>query len=201
MALAEGKVGPVQRSDGSQGETRLGRTGEVIVAEAHGRYFEAAARGAIFHAAMQAGAAFGTTLTAAAATLTLYNPAGSNVLLVLLHASAALTAAPAGNAALVYAVSTNPVAAPPAAVTPAVVRCSRLGPSTGKGLAYTAATLPGIPAVARILGNFSANASAGIVSDDLNGALVIPENTAVTIQGMGAATTGIVALSWEEVQA
>lgn len=199
MALSEGQVGPQQRNDGTTGTVRLGRSGESIVGFAGARYAEPVTRGAVYHAAMQAGGVLGTALTASAVTLTLYNPAGSGVNLVLRHASIGLTAAPAGNCVLVYAISANPLAAVPTATTAAVVRCNKLGPSAGKGVAYTAATLPAAPVIARVLANVSVNINAiSGVSDEIDGALVLPENTAVTIQGIGSAVTGIVTFSWQE---
>ena len=197
----EGTVGPQVLSEGGLSEVRLGRTRELVTVDAHARSHEATSRGLTYHAAIQASAALGTALTASAATLTLYNPVGSGVLLSVLHVSAAILTAPAGGAALVYAVNTNPTAAPPTGTTAATVRSNRLGPSTGKGVAYTVATLPAVPTIARILSNLSTNVSAQQILDDVNGLLLLPENTALTIQNVGAAASGLVAISWEEVPA
>lgn len=202
MALSEGLVGSVTRGDGAQGVLRLGRTGELVVGFTGGRFAEDVLRRTVFHAAMQAGAALGTALTATAATLTLYNPVGSGVNLVLLRTSLGITTAPAGAAAVVYAVNVNPVAAVPSATTAAVVRCNLLGPATGKGVVYTAATLPAVPAVWGVIANLSATIGAVAAPvDELAGLIILPENTAVTVQNVGAACSGIVGFSWAEVPA
>lgn len=48
--LLEGRVGPQTLADGATRELRLGRTGAGVVTDAHGRYYEAAARGRLFMA-------------------------------------------------------------------------------------------------------------------------------------------------------
>lgn len=199
MSVLEGTVAQKLLGEGARSEIKLAKSGELIIGEAHGRYFETGSRGNVFHAAMQAGAALGTALTASAATLTLYNPAGSGVLLSLLNASVGVTAAPAGQAVLVYAVNANPMAAIPTATTVAQIRCSLLGPTVGRGAAFTAATLPAAPSVARVLCTLTAAINGGVIVDDINAAIILPENTAVTIQSIGVAVSGIVALSWEEI--
>lgn len=199
MSLLEGRVGIPPTSEGVVAPVRLGMRGELVVGLAHGRSREGVSRGAVFHAAMQAGAALGTALTAAATTLTIYNPIGSGVVLSVLHVSAGLTAVPAGNAALVYAVSVNPLAAAPVPGVLATVRSNRLGPSGGRGVAYTACTLPAVPVVARVLGNVSVSTSAAQILDEVQGMLELPENTALTVQGLGAAATGLIAVTWEEI--
>lgn len=199
MSVLEGTVSQKLLGDGSRSEVKLAKSGELIIGEAHGRYFETGSRGNVFHASMQAGAALGTALTAAATTLTLYNPLGSGVVLSLLNASVGVTTAPVGQAVLIYAVNANPVAAPPSATTAAQVRCSLIGPAVGRGVAYTAATLPVAPSVARVLCTLTAAINGGMIVDDVNAAIILPENTAVTIQAIGVAVSGIVALSWEEI--
>lgn len=202
MALSEGQVGVVTRGDGVQGVLRLGRTGELIAGLSGGRYSEDVGRGNVYHAAMQAGAALGTALTATAVTLTLYNPAGSRVNLVLLRSSLAITTAPATAAAIIYAVSADPAAAKPSATTAATIRNNLLSSASGKGQAFTAATLPAAPTVWGIMANLSTTIGAiAQPIDELAGLLILPENTAVTIQNIGAACSGIASLTWVEIPA
>lgn len=198
---AMGIVGPRYAGDGSEAIIRLGRTGEQIIGDAHGRYHEATARGVVQHASMQAGATLGTALTATAVTLTLYNPAGSGVLLSLLNVSVGISTAPAGSAVLVLAANVNPTAAAPSATTAATVRNNKLGPASGRGVAYTAATLPAAPVVVRVLGSVLATGSTSgvVISDDVAGQIILPENTAITVQSIGTAPSGIVSMSWEEI--
>jgi hypothetical protein len=202
MALAEGRVGPQAASDGVNQAMRLDRNGAQVVAFTGGRFAEDVIRGNVYHASLQAGAPLGTALNAAVSTLALYNPAGSGVNLVVMSATLAITTAPAGAAAVVYALFADPTAAKPSATTPAVVRCNKLGPTTGKGQAFTAATFPAAPVVWGVLTNLSATIGAtSQPRDELAGLLVLPENTAVTIQNIGLACSGIVSLTWAEVPA
>jgi len=79
--ILEGKVGPVRRDYGDQSELRSGYEGQLVVSDLHGRYFEAALNGNMFVA--QAATA-GIALIVAATTgnhPTLWNPAGSGVVL------------------------------------------------------------------------------------------------------------------------
>lgn len=208
-------TGPMKRADGpSDGPIRSGITSEMIVGDAHARYYEAVSRGVVFGAAMQAGASLGTALTATAVTLTLYNPLGSKVNLVLLEVAMAITtmlAAPgapaASAAAYVLAGNVNPLAALPTGLTAATVRNCLLGGAQGVGLAYTGATLPATPILIRPLFgvSYSEITAASIAQlatqfiDPTDGKIVIAPNTAITIQGIGAATSGIVSMMWEEV--
>lgn len=85
-----GQIGPsaVWAGDGSNVEFRQGKTGDLIVSELQGRYFEAAYRGQMFLTSIAAaggtayvGAAGGTPL------LAIWNPAGSGKNLILIRAS------------------------------------------------------------------------------------------------------------------
>src|SRR5260370_7854385 len=71
------RVGPTSQADGSYTQNRSGKTGEQIVTNAHGKYYEASHRGVLFGACEQGtGVAPGTALGTTAA-LVLYNPQGS----------------------------------------------------------------------------------------------------------------------------
>lgn len=208
-------VGPAKRTDGmTDGPVRIGSQGCAIVDDAHAKYFEAVSRGRVFHASMQAGAALGTALTTGAVTLTLYNPLASGVQLVLMEVALTVTtmlAAPgapgASTAAYVLAGNVNPLAAAPSATTAATVRNCYLGSAAGVGLAYTAATLPATPIVIRPLFgvSYSEITAASITQfatqfiDPTDGKIILAPNTAVTLQAIGAATSGIASMIWEEV--
>lgn len=74
-------AGPQYTFDGSTPTTgRQGKTGEAIVAPAHGELHEAASRGVLFRACEQAGVAPGTAL-GTTACLSLYNPGNSGKVL------------------------------------------------------------------------------------------------------------------------
>lgn len=207
MRDIQGTVGPTgTRADGSRiDDLRFDKTLAQVVTDAHGRYFEAASRpGRVFAASLQAGTALGTALTLTAVTLTLWNPAGSGVLVSILSAGVAITTAPAGSAALVYAVNFNPIGAAPATVT-ALASGSRAMPLGSEVVpvakVYSAATLPAAPVAARVLATVLATGSTGVgyFRDDVAGAIVLAPNSCVTIQNIGTAMSGIVDIMWEEI--
>jgi len=205
--LAEVRTGLITSSDGAVNPGRSSKLGAMIAADGHGRYTEAVYRGNVYHASMQAGASLGTALTATAVTLTLYNPSGSQKLLSLLGASVGLTTAlaAAGTAVHVLAANVDPAAAIPTGLTAATVRNNLLGGGLGQGKAYTAATLPAAPVVVlttqayRIIGATPVSEYALNAYTDVGGLIVLQPNTAVTLQGIGTATSGIVSFVWEEI--
>lgn len=73
----ESQVGPQIQSDGSQSSIRLGRTGEQIATELHGKYYEQSVRGSVFWATMTAGVIFPAPANTTNNPITLANPAGS----------------------------------------------------------------------------------------------------------------------------
>ena len=80
-------VGPILLADGNTPATgRQGKSGEAIVGQAHGKWFEAASRGVLFGACEQAGVAPGTAL-GTTACLALYNPAKSGKRLIVCKTS------------------------------------------------------------------------------------------------------------------
>ena len=87
--LIQGQVGAVVGLDGSTPNARQGRTGELIISQAHARYYETASRGNLFTltlAATSSGIALGNLVGAGAAASTqfaLWNPVGSGVNLCL----------------------------------------------------------------------------------------------------------------------
>ena len=200
--IVEGRGGQVSVNDGGVAALRLGATGAAVTSNGVGLNYENVRNGNVYWASMQAGAALGTALTATAVTMTLYNPQGSGVNASLLHTSLAITSAPVGSASYVYAVSNNPQAAAPATVTSAVGWGNALMSTTrGRVQAYTAATLPAAPVIARVLGSILATGSTATLNfnDYVDGALVLQPGTCVTIQGLTTASSGIVAMTWEEV--
>jgi hypothetical protein len=90
--LIQGQVGAVVGLDGSTPNARQGRTGELIISQAHAQYYETASRGNMFTltlAATTTGIAAGNLVGAAAAAVTqfaLWNPVGSGVNLCITKA-------------------------------------------------------------------------------------------------------------------
>ena len=203
------RIGPIVTADGtSRQPLRIDRTGAQAVVDGHARYREAVSRGNVFVASMQAGAAMGGALTATAVTITLYNPKGSGVRASILWGSVTQTTAPAtaGNAGDFWAVnSPDSASALAAATTAATIKNAAIATGLPKCSAWTACTLQAAPLIIRPLpgGMYWATAASSCpicTIDYVDGAIELPENTAITIQGVGTANhSGIAAISWEEI--
>lgn len=158
----------------------------------------------VYLASTQAGQATSTGLSATQTGFTLTNPAGSGKNLVILQANIACTTAPAGAATLVWAANVNPVAAAVTQTTPLTVRSAKLGESSsGVGLAASAVTLPAQPVVVRAIGGpvAASSISPPYIRDDVNGALVVEEGCAVSINSLTTAISAVISVVWREVDA
>jgi hypothetical protein len=209
MAFIEGQViSGGSLAAGAQATFAPAWDRSMATTPAHGRYALAAKQGNVYTASMQAGASLGTALTATAVTLTLYNPLGSNVLLSLLEVTIGVTTVSGGAGTSIYVLAgnTTATAAPPATTTAGVVRnCKLGGTAAGTGLVYTAATLPAAPVILRTCGSAYWGTAVGYnaitLIDDVGGSILLGPNTAVTLQGIGQATSGVVSFTWEEIPA
>ncbi len=164
-----------------------------------GEYEEMTARGEVYCACNQTAVTFGTSLTQTAVTFTLYNPVGSPVDLVLLNVGVSFaTGTTAGE--IVLAANVNNNAAIPATNTALTVRNARLDGAAGYGIAYSATTLPAAPVAIRTVGYVVSTApvNAGIINDEVKGAVILGPNTAVTVQGITVVATGLISMAWRE---
>lgn len=195
-----GQVGPAATNaqDGAQLPIRQGHTGEVILQELHGRYFETMARGAVYSAANQSAQAVSVALATTYTGLLLYNPIGSGVMLVPNKVKFAHTVAPAAIAAigLISGLQTSA----PTGLTALTVRSNQIGNQAGgKGLAYSAATIA-TPVWHQMLqdGFTAAALPAPTLVTDLEGVIGILPGGFLAI-GALTAVTGFASMAWEEV--
>lgn len=195
-----GQVGPsaINAQDGANVEFRQGHTGELVMQQLHGRYFETMARGNMFNAANQAAQAVSAGLATTYTGLMLYNPIGSGVMLVLNKHKLALTVAPAASASigLISGVQTTA----PTGVTTVPVRSNQIGNAkTGAGVAYSAATIATPVWLTDEVDAFTAAAlPAPSPIVDLEGAVGILPGGFVAV-GALTAVTGLAFMFWEEV--
>lgn len=202
-----GNLGLQQGATGKQvGQVPVasaGELGEVLVTELMPRYAEAAYKGFLFVASLQAATAV-TNLATTATGLILSNPAGSgkNLWVVDVCVQQAVAAAAAIDS-VVLAANVNPVATATVHTTPLVVRPALLGSSaTASGLVDSAATLPVAPVVVRSLyaPSISATATTSVppfVMDPIDGKLGIAPGCTLSL----SATTAIsvfASITWME---
>lgn len=196
-----GIIGPstTNAGDGATGiEFRQGHTGDVIVSQYAARYQELAARGLVFSAANQAVQAVSAALTTAYTGIGLYNPIGSNKMLVPLKWKFALSVAPAAIATLGL-ISTVQAAAP-TGTTALSVRSNQVGNAAvvAAGQVFSVATILTPAWHQHAVDGFTAAAlPAPSPIFDLDGSIVIFPGGFLAL---GALTTvsGLGSISWAE---
>lgn len=199
--LLIGQVGTTGVGDGSSRSARGGRYGAQAVMQSHASNFDAVDRGNMFMCSMQAAAALGTGLTATAVTFTLHNPSGSGKNLVIVQTTLAVVVGTTAGF-VVYAVNDTPAQAAPATTTALTIRNCNLGAgSASVARVFSVATLPAAPVATRVLAGIISTTPGGVHSivDMVNGGIILPENTSVTIQGITTNATGVISMMWEEV--
>lgn len=197
-----GEVGPqaTAAADGTPLILRTGRTGEAIVSELHGRYYEQMSRGRMFSAANQAAQAVSVALATTYTGLLLYNPLGSGKILVPNKWKYALSVAPAGIATQGLLCGWAATGGVSAQTTKLAVQNNQIGNGApGVGIALSAATIVTPTWLQELTDGFTAAAlPAPTVPIDTEGLYGILPGGFI---GIGALTaiTGLGSVSWEEV--
>jgi hypothetical protein len=204
----QGRVGVTIAQDGTLQDPRLLKDGSSAVADAHGRYYETNYRGNIYSVSNAvAGVAPGTAL-GTAPPLTLYNPVGSPVNLVLIDISMGYVSGTWGAGTVVLAWNPQTTNANPTGGTQLTPRSNRVGsPTQGQGLAFTGSTVAATQSILRPV--FSLNAFAGGATapappmvDYTDGKFMVLPGNCLSLQGIAAAGTtplAIFGMSWEEI--
>jgi len=183
---------------------RVGPTGEPVVQELHGRYYETTVRKAVFSGATTApvttSAGFATTLTGFCLT----NPISSNVNLVVNKISWAELVAQ--TAALTLGIQTGyNTATAVTQTTPLVPLSNFVGQPAGVGLIASAVTLPTAPTRLILLGSLVTGAITTQIGGgnvvDLEGSLIIPPGGYAAFYTSAASVASSLAfgMQWEEV--
>jgi len=192
-------VGPDTAADGANVQPRSGKTGELVITQLHGRYYEQAYRGNLFSAGNQAAQALSVALATTYTGLCLSNPLGNTKNLVLLKAAFALSVAPAAIASLHLIGGMSPTAQV-THTTPLVPQNNFLGGGSPTGKVDSAATIPTPVYLWALQNGFTAAALPNVPAPqmDFEGSIVIPPGGFVAI-GALTAVTGFGSMMWEEV--
>lgn len=183
---------------GGSDELRGGYTGEVISSDYLPRYTQAALDGNAYEAANQAAQAVSVALATAYTGLLLYNPIGSDILVVPKKVKFALSVAPAAIAPIGLISGFQTTA--PTGLTALAVQNAQIGNSSpGGALAYSAATISTPVWRKFLMDGFTAAALyAGAMPHDLEGDVVIKPGGFLAI-GALTAVTGLGSISWIEI--
>jgi hypothetical protein len=201
------RIGPLSQADGTTPDVRGAKTGEQVVAQAHGKYYEATHRGNLYAAGTAAGGVAPGTAVGTAAGAALYNPANSGKRLAIKKVTACYQSGTLGAGLIWHCLNTNPAAA---AVTGTAVTAQNLDSTQGNnnvGLFKTAATLPATATQLYPFAQLGAALASSVafgstVYEDIDGAIVVEPGTSYSLQAEAAAGTspkvsyGIV---WEEI--
>lgn len=197
----QGKVGAQNLSSGSEADIRLSRNGSLTTAFAHAMHEQAVFEGNVYIGANLGGTPVTTQagLSATTPALTLYNPVGSGVNLVLYTVTVDITSSPAAAGGLMLAYN-QPDAAVPASTTDATVTSCLVGnKKKPSGQCYRVATLATAPVAIRFIGGTTgANAIGGVqLIDHVDGEIVITPGVALSIQATSAMAI-LASFTWEE---
>ena len=202
----EGRVGVQTLQDGAQQPPRLGHAGEIVVDDAHGRFYEAVYRGNVYTASTAvAGVAPGTALATTAQCIMLYNPTGNAKNFVLLRSALGYVSGTLGAGSMVYGTSAQIVATTGTAVTPK--NCLLGNAATPTATVTAAAGCTSAPTIVRpafTLGAFLATTAAvnPPLIDEIAGEFVLIPGNVFVMSGIAAAGTSplvLASLTWEEV--
>ncbi len=204
-------VGPISNSDGrGLGRLRQDKSSSLAVVQGNAQYHEMASRGLVY--SLQT-ATTGATIAAghvappaaaAATLLTLSNPAGSGVNLVILKGTIAHISGTAGTGAFSWCVAANTTSVLTA--TPnATAACTRSGGGSSAGIGYTATALTGGLAhtVMRLFPTavfataLDAASQGKVAIDFVDGAIVLTPGYILTIAPAATGSTHIAAVSIE----
>jgi hypothetical protein len=197
----KGFIGETLQADGAGPDSgfRQGKTGEVIVSELHGRYYETALRGRSYSAANQAAQAVSVALATTYTGILLFNPLASGFNLVPNKVKFALSVAPAAIATIGLINGFSATGGVTAQTTPLTPTSNIIGSPKGVGIALSAATIVNPTWLFQLYDGFTAAAlPSPTLPVDLEGMFVIPPGGFIGI-GALTAVTGLGSISWEEV--
>jgi hypothetical protein len=202
------RVGAITGGDGTTQQTRAGKTGETIVSQAHGKYYEATHRGNVYAAGTAAGGvALGTAVGTTGAFI-LENPKGSGKRLAIKKVSMAYQSGTLGAGLVWHCANNNPTAAAVSggtAITP--TNCDVGAAMNSVAKPNTGGTLAATPNQLYPFCSLDAELASSVVGtrlnqEDVDGAIVIEPGCQYSLQAEAAAGSspkvsfGVV---WEEI--
>lgn len=199
-ATLRGLVGKRDYASDQEVNFRASRHGEMLT-QLHGKYYQAAKDGVLWHAVTTAaGVAPGTDSEATAQAVSLYNPPGSGMDLVVQCGRIAYVSGTLGAGEFHWTKNTDSAAAAPTG-TAMVISAGYLGGGAGPAVALQAATVPAAPTLVRVFCSLDALVATSVVGlggfvDEVAGAIVVPPGMSVNLAADAAAgTTPLVAIS------
>ena len=197
MAIQQALVGVQQIGDGNFVNARAGKGGEMLASELQAQFYEQTYRGNVFSVANQAAVTTSTSLNTTFTGLSVANPTGSGVNLVMLRFACAEFAV--GAAAVV-----SLCAGAGAAAGSLTIRNRLYGGAASKAVASAGATIAA-PILLQPCGQTGSVATTGYglsqgIVCDLGGSLIIPPGYFVASDTSIATTSSLIfGFVWMEV--
>lgn len=169
----------------------MGKSGEVLVAEARGKYYTPSYRGSVF-AFSVAAATLPVNATTLASKFSVVNPVGSNKNLELIRLDWAYVVATTAVNGLGLYYSTPVQTAGSTLTTPATPICLNFALSTiSVATAYSALTTVGTPVLAALCGYTGAVTSSASAPNSYNfdGTVIVPPGWSIHVANTTAAST------------
>lgn len=210
-AIVMGKVGPQIGGDGARFEPRQDKTGALVIAQAHGKYREAAARGNLFMQSVKSATVTATTdisplpATTGRALVGVYNPTGSGKNLSILKIGISTVSGTPGGP---FYIDVVPNCGVPASLAASSTPISPLSLATAGSVARgLAAAVPAQAAVATMLrplgGPAAIAAGAGLydITEDIDGMIELPPNSLLAVTAHATGTSHVISgfILWEEI--
>lgn len=204
-------VGPQNLSDGNTALPRLDASGAAVVQQLHGRWYESAKRGNVYHATTaKSGVAPGTD-TGTTAAFALYNPAGSGKDLVILRITMGYISGTLGAGTVFACMNTDIRAAASTGTAISVVSgyAASSASNQNAGRPLTTATLPAAPTIMYPVFNLQASLASTAVApytmaDLPDGAIIVSPGCTFSLEGVtasGSTPLVVFGCTWEEVAA
>lgn len=193
----QGKVGPIVASDGTLQDFRLAKDGSQAVQDSHAKFQEAVYRGRVWTVTVgAAGVAPGTAL-GTAPPLTIFNPVGSGVNLILWKAHMGYISGTLGAGNIVWAYNIQTTLVAPTGGTALTPNNNLVGVATsGQAKAFTGSTVSTSQTLFRPTGvslgaalATTATFAASPVYEPVEGELVVIPGACLSLQGIAAAGT------------
>lgn len=198
--LLQGQTGPQTSQDGTLPAVRTAKTGEMVVSELHGRYYETNYRKNLFYST-----GTGQTMTTVTGSMVgniLYNGNTSvNLVLQKIMLQVSVSSATMTGVALAY---TTQATAPTGLTAATSTGSCFLGAASSQAKAYVAATGTAPVVIMAIAHNTAAINTVGMdqLVIDLEGSIIVPPNSILCLAAVGANAAAAAVTStifWEEV--
>lgn len=202
--LLQGQVGPQQLGAGVQANLALGKAGEALVSEFHGRFYSLCYANKVFSESNQAAKALTTLSTTYTGNL-LYNPVGSGFNLIVLQCLIAIATAPAGISNIHHEGTQLVQTAALSGLTANTVINNNFGNAAsvvGVGLGYNVATLTLTPTIVRAIGggpNATGSVTTPFINDEINGAIILGPGTFMGLGYLTTAVSVVATYTWAEL--